>query len=219
MVANTTNIPPSVVMLLASGCSHCPAVLNQLCELLKSGEISQLTAINISQQPEAAQQYKIRSVPWLKIGDIELLGNHSKDELLRAIKQAGSSDGLIEYYDELLNNGQLNDAIELLKKQPDKLALLLEMLQHKEIKISVQIGIGAIMEEFAETDALLRLIPELIQLTKHELARVRNDACFYLSLTMHPSVIAAIQALLNDPDAEVQETAQECIENFRLSEK
>lgn len=211
----TDQIPaPDVLMFLSTGCSHCPAVLTTLTELLKSGEIGRLEAINIQQQPETAQQYNVRSVPWIKIGDIELTGLQSKTEIIKAIEQASSSTGLIEYYDDLLNNGQLQQAIDHIQKTPQNLSLLVEMIEDEHIKISVQIGIGAIMEEFAESPALIKLIPALTGLIKHPLARVRNDACFYLSLTAAPEVKATIETLLNDSDKDVQETARDCLEDL-----
>lgn len=205
---------PNVLMLLSTGCSHCPAVLNILTDLLKSGQIRKLEAINIFEQPDIAQQYNVRSVPWLKIGDIELSGSQNKAEILRAILQSSSDTGLIEHYDGLLNNGQLQEVIEHIQNNTQHLPLLLEMLQDEQIKISVQIGIGAIMEEFAETPTLIALIPALTDLTKHPLSRVRNDACFYLSLTAVPEVKPIITALLNDSDKEVQETANDCLEDL-----
>ncbi|MDH5393786.1 MAG: thioredoxin family protein [Gammaproteobacteria bacterium] len=201
-------------MLLSSDCSHCPAVLNTLCDLLKAGNISQLNVINLSQQPEAAQPLQVRSVPWVKIGEIELSGQHNKAELLHAIELAQSGSGLMQHYDELLNNGQLQEAIHQLHKQPHNLSLLSRMMQTEDIKISVQIGIGAIMEEFARSEALNLLIPELTQLTQHPLARVRNDACFYLCLTANPDVRPSIALLLNDEDKAVQETARDCLDEL-----
>lgn len=201
-------------MLLSSGCAHCPTVLNVLTELLKSGAISHLTAINISQQPEIAQQYNVRSVPWIKIGEIELTGLQSKTDILNAIAQSTSPSGLIDYYDDMLNNGLLQDSIDHIQRNPKNLALLLDMLQQSDIKISVQLGIGAIMEEFAQTAPLNELVPLLSELTRHSLARVRNDACFYLSLTGNSSVRDIITVLLNDPSDEVRETAQDCLEEL-----
>jgi len=205
---------PDVLMLLATGCSHCPAVLNSLTELLKNGDIGRLEIVNISQQPEIARQYNTRSVPWVKIGDIELSGAQSLAELKQAIEQSSSSNGLHEHYDQLLNNGQLQQVIEHIRKKPSRLAVLTDLMRENEIKISVQIGIGAVMEEFAESKALIKLIPELTELTTHPLARVRNDACFYLSLTAAPEVKQILTALLNDSDKEVQETAKDCLEEF-----
>lgn len=204
----------NVLMLLSTGCSHCPAVLNSLSELLKTGQIGKIEAINIQQQPEVAAQYKVRSVPWLKIGDIELTGLQSKAEILKAIEQSNTRSGLIEHFDHQLNNGQLQEVIDQIHKNTQHLALLTDMMKEQEIKISVQIGIGAIMEEFAETAALIALIPALTELTQHPLARVRNDACFYLSLTGKPDVKETIKSLLHDSDAEVQETAKDCLEDL-----
>lgn len=206
--------PTHVLMLLSSGCAHCPTVLNSLTELLKIGEISRLEAINIQQQPEIAQQYNVRSVPWIKVGEIELSGAQSKAEILKAIKQSHSPSGTAEYYDEQLNNGQLQQVIEHIQQTPRNLSLLIGMIKDEQIKISVQIGIGAIMEEFAETASLIKLIPALTELTEHPLARVRNDACFYLSLTSDMRVKETIASLLNDQDAEVRETARDCLEEL-----
>ncbi len=205
---------PNVLMLLSTGCSHCPSVLNILTDLLKAGQIGRLEAINIFEQPEIAQQHNVRSVPWIKIGDIELTGSQSKTEILKAIEHSNSSSGVITHFEEQLNNGQLQEVINQIQKNTEHLSLLLKMMADESIKISVQIGIGAIMEEFAETPALVALIPALTKLTKHPLARVRNDACFYLSLTASPEVKATITSLLNDSDKEVQETAKDCLEDL-----
>ena len=205
---------PTVLMLLNSGCAHCPGVLNHLTDLLKNGDISKLEAININQQPEIAREFNVRSVPWVKIGQIELTGSQSKAELVRAIEQANSATGLVQHYEDMLNNGQLQETIEQLQKQPDNIPLLLEMLQNPQIQISVQIGIGAIMEEFTESPALIKLIPALTELTKNSLARIRNDACYYLSLTAEPRVKDIISPLLNDSNEEVRETAKDCLEDL-----
>jgi len=208
---------PDVLMLLATGCAYCPGVLNTLQTLQKDGDIAELEAINISQQPEVAEQYNVRSVPFIKIGNIHLTGAQTRDEIMRAIEQSQAEQGLAQYYDDLLNNGQLAEATEHIHQHPENLSVLLERMQEKDIKISVQIGIGAIFEDFAEHDALLSLIPALTQLTQHSLARVRNDACFYLSLSADNSVIPTIETLLDDDSDEVRETAKDCLENLNTT--
>lgn len=201
-------------MFLASGCAHCPAVLAALTELLKEGQIGRLEAINITQQPELAQPFRVRSVPWVKIGDIVLIGSQTKAELQKAIQQTSSTEGLTEHYANSLNNGQLQEVIDDLQQQPDKLKLLLQLMTDKNIKISVQMGIGAVMEDFARSPALIGLIPELTELTRHPLARVRNDACHFLSLSGRADVRPVIEALLSDPDADVRETAEDCLQEL-----
>jgi hypothetical protein len=58
---------------------------------------------------------------------------------------------------------------------------------------------------------LLALIPELGELTRHADARVRSDACHYLSLTHDASVKQHIEPLLDDEHEEVREVAEESL--------
>lgn len=206
--------PPEVLMFLASGCAHCPAVLSYLSDFLKAGQISQLRAVNLASNTELAKQYNVRSVPWIKIGDFELSGAYNKQELLHWIEQASLAGSMASYYEELLNNGELQSAIDHIKQHPHNLASLLELVTEKDIKISVQIGIGAIMEEFANSDTLKALVPQLTELSQHHLPRVRNDACHFLWLSGDKSVETTIRKRLNDEDAEVRETAQDCLDDF-----
>jgi hypothetical protein len=67
------------------------------------------------------------------------------------------------------------------------------------------------MEEYEGTSELLALVPELGELTRHQDARVRSDACHYLSLTRDAEVIHYIEALLDDESVEVHEVAEESL--------
>jgi len=60
--------------------------------------------------------------------------------------------------------------------------------------------------------SLMALIPELGALTRHEDARVRSDACHYLSLTHDVSVRKYIEPLLRDDHEEVREVAEESLQ-------
>ena len=64
----STKQPPDAQILLATGCAHCPAVLEGLSRLLKLGKIGRLEAVNIVEHPQAAQAVGTRSVPWTRIG-------------------------------------------------------------------------------------------------------------------------------------------------------
>ena len=213
-MTDTKTHQPDALMFLATGCAHCPSVLQHLGELLKTGEIGRLEVINIGNHPEQVQTYNVRSVPWVKIGPFELIGLHSKSELQHWIQQASSTDGMANYFSGLLNNGELQQVIDMLHKQPDYLPVLLDMMQQRDIQISVQIGIGAIMEDFAGSEALQKLIPTLTTLIHHTLPRVRNDACHYLSLTGDASVIPTIKILLDDDDPEVRESARDSLDDM-----
>ena len=55
-------------------------------------------------------------------------------------------------------------------------------------------------------------MPELGELTKHPDARVRSDACHYLSLTHDASVRKYIEPLLDDDNEDVKEVAEESLD-------
>ena len=65
---------PDAQLLLSTHCPHCPAVLAALADLVKQGAIGRLEAVNLEQHPEVGQALGVRSVPWIRVGRIELAG-------------------------------------------------------------------------------------------------------------------------------------------------
>ena len=68
------------------------------------------------------------------------------------------------------------------------------------------------MEHLAQTGGLTDLIDELARLTLAQDARLRSDACYYLSLSGSAKALPVVEALLDDSDAEVREIAKEAKE-------
>ena len=66
--------PADALLLIATGCNHCPAVLEGLSRLLKQGRIGRLDVVNLAVHPETGQALGVRSVPWTRIGPFELEG-------------------------------------------------------------------------------------------------------------------------------------------------
>ena len=69
-------------LLIAPGCPHCSTMMSVLSELLKEGRIGRLLMINIAEQPDEAAKHNVRSVPWLKLGEMEFTGAHSRLSLI-----------------------------------------------------------------------------------------------------------------------------------------
>ena len=200
-----------IKLFIAPGCPHCPNVLQALSELIKAGEFAELKVSNMALVPEKAQALNIRSVPWIKIGPFELTGSQTKGELQTWINRAESETGMQDYFNELLKSGELKTVIRLLKKSPDLLHHLPQMMQNEATSLGAKIGIGAIFEEFQGSAAIQALIPSLSELIKSDNASIRNDACYYLGLTESPDAIAPIQSLAHDETKEVRETAHDAL--------
>jgi len=207
----------SVILFIAPGCPHCSAVLQTLSELIKAGDIAQLEITNMAIMPEKAQQYAVRSVPWIKIGPFELSGAHSKGELQQWIQRAQSETGMQHYFNELLSTGKLDKVTRLLKKEPELFRHLPDMLSNKETPLGAKIGIGAIFEEFQGQEAIQAIVPLLIGLLSNSQASVRNDASYYLGLSESPEAIDALKSLLNDPQEEIRESARDALEIIALA--
>jgi glutaredoxin len=203
---------PDALLLLSTHCPHCPAVLAALADLLKQGTISRLEAVNLEQRPEIGQALGVRSVPWLRIGRIELAGVHGKAELAEWAAKADSEAGLADWFHMLLKEGQLPRAQVLVEADPTLLAAVLPIVGNVEASLNVRLGAGVLLETFAGSDTLRALLARLGELSQHVDARVRADACHYLGLTADGAAKIWLEPRLEDDDADVREIAAESLQ-------
>lgn len=186
-----------------------------LAELMKDGDIAEMRIVNIEHAPELAADLGVRSVPWLQIGPFELSGSRSKQELLLWVKRASSFDGVTEYFEEVLSEGNIKYAEKLIHGYPQALENIIDLMADPEAKINVRLGVGVIIEELAESEAFKTVIPRLVDYLSSDDARIRGDACHYLSLTKDSSFIPDIERLLSDESEEVREIAQDSLDELR----
>jgi len=202
-------------MLMGKQCAYCGPMMLILTELMKAGELAELRIVNIEENPELAKQHGVRSVPWLQIGPFELQGARSRQEISLWLKRASSSEGLTEYLDEVLAEGNIGYANKLIQNYPQALENVVALMADPEAKINVRLGVGVMIEEMAESEAFKVVIPHLIDYLSNKDARIRGDACHYLSLTKDSSYIPVIEKLLSDENEEVREIAQESLDELR----
>ena len=214
---NTTNHHTNVeaLLIISSSCPHCPSVLSHLSSLVKSGDIAQLTVINIEQQPLAAKKYDVRSVPWIKIGNQTLQGLQTLETLKQKVTWAKQEQSLSADFDFLLSDGQADKVTEHIKQQPESLSAIIELLGDEGTVLSSRIGIGVVMEDLAGSDLIKSIIPQLEKLTQHNSELIRSDACHYLGLSEDPRVIPILKACLNDDSADVREIAQDALDDLQ----
>jgi len=202
---------PDALLLLSTHCPHCPTVLSALTELLKQGVIGRVEAVNLEQHPEIGQALGVRSVPWTRIGRIELAGVHSKTELAGWASKADSEAGFADWFHLLLKEGQLPKVQALIEDDPALLAAVLPIVGNVEASLNVRLGAGVLLEEFAGSDTLSALLPRLGELSQHDDARVRADACHYLGLSGAAAARTWLEPRTRDDDADVREIAAESL--------
>lgn len=202
---------PDARVLIATGCTHCPVVLEGLSRLLKEGRIGRLEAVNISHHPEAAEAVGTRSVPWFSIGPYALSGLHSYAELGEWAERATQGTGLASYYQHLLESNRLPEVSAGIRRNPTSLGDLLLLLDDPDTPMAVRIGIGAVIEDLAGGDLLAEFVEHLGALTHSDQAQTRADACHYLGLSANTDAIPYLQACLEDDNEEVREIAAESL--------
>jgi thiol-disulfide isomerase/thioredoxin len=170
-------------LLIAPGCPHCASMMSLLGDLLKEGKIGRLLMVNIAEQPDEAAKHNVRSVPWLKLGEMEFSGAHSRAELENAIEMSVSDDGQQRFLFEQLKNGRLDD------------------------------GVSAILEGFQkDSSALNSILPDLLELSESTDETVRADACHFLSLEGSDVAKERLQQCVKDESSMVREVAEESFE-------
>jgi thiol-disulfide isomerase/thioredoxin len=208
------SIAPSALLLIASGCPHCPSVLQSLTELIKEGKIARLEVVNIEQDPDRAKALNVRSVPWMKLGEFELAGLKSKTEILQWIEKSASPENMSAYFEELMNDGDISKVQQLVIDNPQYMNSLFDIMSNESSSLSARIGVGVIIEHLEGSDILINHIDSLGEICQNPLARIRNDACYYLGLTHHQDARKYIRPLLDDSDEEVKEIAREALDEI-----
>ncbi len=203
--------PPNVLLLIATGCAICPVVHKLLAQLKDEDKIAHFDVINISQQPQLANEYGVRSVPWFRIGELEFQGMHSAAELEYWVNHALSDEGVARYLSEELEAGHLPAIEQLIRRHPDWLRISLHIISDMQSPIQARIGLGAVFEGLQGDPLLRTVVPALAKLSQHADPRVRGDACYYLGLSGAADARPALTACAQDPDPEVREIASEAL--------
>ncbi len=209
--------PPDALLFITPVCSHCPAVLHALGELVKQSVIGQLTVVNIAAHPELAASHGVRAAPWVRLGPFTLTGAHSQAELRQWAEWATGDEGIAHYVVHLLKQGDYKHATAFIAADTRRLKPLLTVIADTEAGIDIRLGVSALLENYTNTSDLQALLPQLAVLTRHADHRVRADACYLLGRTGSPDARDHVATCLDDANEEVQEIAEEAMEDLETA--
>lgn len=199
------------MLLTTPGCTHCAALKKILDNLLKDGVLDTLEVIDVTKQPELANRYDVKSVPWLKLGDFQFQGSMTEKEIRHWTGLVNSREGNTQYMKYLLENGELNQVIESIRGHSQSIADLLPLITDTEQDMKVRLGVSAVFEEFQGVDILSDVVEQLGKLIGHESPQVRADVAHFLALVGRQSTIPYLQQLAQDDNPEVREIAGEAL--------
>ena len=207
---------PEVTLLIGSGCSFCPVVLDAFARLMKEDRIGRLEVINVTLHPQEAAKRGVRTVPWMAIGAYHLEGAHTYGELLKWVDSAVDPGGDAKYLQHLLETGRIEPVIEKAREQTENRKALAELIASPETPMNVRIGIGVVFEELSHEGMLGDLVDELVELTRSGDLRLRADACHYLGLTRSNAAMPRLREILrHEEDPYVREIALESLDELQ----
>lgn len=201
----------NALLLISSGCAHCPAMIENLSKLTKEGRLGKLEIVNLETNPDIATELGVRTVPWFRVGNFIFDGVMPYDELVEWAQLAAENSGQVDYLIYQLQHQQLAEVVRQVREHPFYLIELIPLIGDLDTPMAVRIGIGALIEELEQDPALEQAVPALERLTLSPEPQVRADACHYLGLCGDPVAIPAVRNLLDDDNAEVGEIAAETL--------
>lgn len=207
----------TVLLLISTHCAHCSAALQALTAMVKQGDITRLEIVNLEQDPDLGEKMGVRSVPWMRIGEFVFEGAQTPGEIKHWVRQAGSKSGEKKYLEELLISGGVNEVIQYIRNNPDAIKVVASLMADADAKINLKLGIGVVFEEFATDPVVEHALPLLKHYLKDDDARIRGDACHYLSLTGDKTYIPLLEACLEDDSEDVREIAQDGLDVLHAS--
>ena len=214
------NLPKklSAELFVATGCSHCPVVLNELSEQLKKGAISSLNITNIAVDNEKASVLNIRSVPWFSLSNdhsyMIFSGNHSAKEIQQWINTSQSENGMQEYIEEYLSSGQLLTVIQIVQLKPQIFSTIIAMLEDEDTSMEIRIGLDALIENFTASELLKLNAAAFKNIASTNNPRLQIDALHYIALTADAENKIFLQQMAEDKNQQIKDAAIEALETL-----
>ena len=202
---------PAVLLATTPSCPYCPAMKQILQQLDQRQLLSELRIIDISQDPQLAEQYQIRSVPWLKIAELEFTGVYTPKELEYWVSHATSDEGIQLYLSQQLENGRLAEVEKQIHAHSNWLAIAVGLLADMDAPMQARIGLSALIEGLSDQALLKSILPNLQQYAHHTDPRVRGDACHLLGCIDDESATQTLRECAHDPDPQVREIAEDSL--------
>lgn len=199
-----------IELFVMQGCQVCPQMEKTFFELQKKGEISELKVVDVQQQPELAEKYKIRSVPYYLINGIAFTGLKSQTEIL-SLLNAETDQKLGIWIIDQLAQGELSEVETRIAHEPQLREAMMQLLEDVDTPLMARIGLTAVIESLAGRGFFSGLETRFIQLADHAEERIAIDAIYYLQLLSTPASLGKLADIARSERSELQQQAQELL--------
>lgn len=208
---------PEVELFVMPGCPVCPQMERLFRQLQQEGLLERLEIIDITQNPQRAQQLGIRSAPSYLINGVLFSGMKPRSEIEALMKQNPTEKWRSLLSEELAEGGMEVARQAVLEHEAAREALF-DLLEDAQTPLVVRIGLSAILEEMAEQGLLEAYQSRLQRLVRHEDERIALDGLYYLSMLHTPEASETLTHIAENPQHPLHGQARELLQEQAESE-
>lgn len=208
-------MPTELIVFSAPGCPHCPKAVRAAVNLALANENISTTIIDAQSCPDLSKRFSVKSVP-LTVLDrgLSWIGVISESEVASKIlsREEDGYDDLV--FESLMESGRLEDVAQRVKTQAGAIQFARAW---KKSTTSTRIGLMMVAEETLEQNptAFNGSATLLFESTSSDDAALRGDTADLLGQIGLESAIPYLETLLEDPNPDVAEIAEEALEAIR----
>lgn len=210
------NRSADLLVFVASACPHCPHAVRAANAVAYANPNVSVSIVDAQRYPELAEQHKVRSVPMTVVdGELKIAEAIPATVLAEKLLTRGSG----AYNDELFlsqieggNPEQATAAVVSGEQGSNSL-----LAAWKKSTMQVRVGLMMVAEEALGQDSscLNGIVPGLIALLDADDGSLRGDTADLLGQIGDRSAVAPLERLLEDPNPDVVEIAEEALESLR----
>ncbi len=206
--------PAELLVFVAPTCPHCPQAVKVANQLALASPKITVSIIDVQQFPQLAERFAVSAVPLTVMDNgFTFTGVVPGVQVAEHILNRGSDAQRTEGFLNLIEGGRVAVAVQALCSGSG-----LEPFRASWEKsvTSQRIGLMMAAEEALEEneEALDRISTDLLPLLGADDAALRGDTADLLGRIGLPHAVDSLKALLNDPNPDVAEIAEEAIEEI-----
>lgn len=214
----TVNRPATLLIFVASGCPHCPNAVREGIRLALAGDKVSVSIVDAQHHPKFAESLRVKAVPFSILdGELSWTGVKTADDIAMHIAARNDESYRLAVFQSCIESGRLDQAARELGK-PHGVSSFLQTW--KTSTTSSRLGLMLTAENVLETTPhqLDEGVMPLAGLLSVDDAALRGDTADLLGRIGHPHAIPFLEKLLDDPNPDVAEIAEEAIEEIEPNE-
>ena len=209
--------PHDMFLFVSAHCPNCPHAVRTVHALARKLPNLSVHLFEAMLHTDLAEKHNIQSVPTLLIDqELRYVGGLDEEKLFSILGTPDSASLLHEKIRKQIKEGSALEAAEWIGGGGDPSFLATDL---GESTFEERIALLVTLEEALETDprCLDRMVEPLLPHLGAENASVRGDIADLLGKIGDPRALPAIKKLLEDPDPNVVEAAEEAVETLEQS--